>query len=85
MELCLGSMLDYCQKKIPHISDLDICKTMWETVRGLDYLHDNNIVHDRLFLENILLWRESPDCKPITKIGGYFPPCDSRQVNYFRD
>ena len=71
MDLCLGSMLDFCLSKLPLVQNLDIAMIMWETARGLEYLHNNKIVHGSLALEKILLWRKRPKSKPIVKVGGY--------------
>lgn len=57
MELCLGSMLDYYEKKLTNVSSLDIYKMMWEIALGLEYLHGNCIVHGSLVLDKILLWK----------------------------
>lgn len=75
MDLCLGSMLDYCRKKLNNVSGLDIYKMMWEITRGLEYLHENNIVHGSLVLDKILLWNEKMEgnSNTIVKIAlGFF-------------
>lgn len=86
MDLCLGSMLDYCQKKLPveQVLDLDLSLLMWDTARGLEFLHENGIIHGHLGLKKILLWRKRPKFKPIVKIGCYLPHSDTNKVIYCR-
>ena len=71
MELCLGSMMDFCLGRLPEIKELDIAMIMWGTTRGLEYLHNNKIVHGSLELEKVLLWRKRLKLEPIAKVGGY--------------
>lgn len=42
--------------------------TMWEILRGLEYLHDNDIVHGGLVLDKILLRNNKVDSNTIVKI-----------------
>lgn len=51
-------MHDYYEEKLTNVSGLDIYKMMWEIARGLEYLHENGIVHGSLVLDKILLWKE---------------------------
>jgi hypothetical protein len=79
MDLCLGSMLDFCNGNISLcFSDKEICGFMWDTVRGLEFLHDKGISHGRLELTKILLWKKRASSKPIVKLSGYVPSSDIR-------
>lgn len=83
MDLCVGSMSDYLQEKSPFNSmKLEMTKSMFETTRGLVYLHENKIIHGRLSLEKVLLWMESnkPNFEPVVKITGYVYPNDNDKV-----
>ena len=54
---------------------------MWETVRGLEYLHTQSIVHGQLNLKKILLFSFTRMGERFitAKIAGYFP-CNVRNV-----
>ena len=73
-------MMDFCLGRLIHVSDIEIGRIMTETARGLDFLHRNNIIHGRLRLDHILLWRKRPDLKPIVKLSGYYPSSHQEQV-----
>jgi hypothetical protein len=73
MDLCWASMLDFCLGRLLDVSDVEIGRMMAETAHGLHFLHQSNIVHGRLGLDQVLLWRKRPNLKPIAKISGYYP------------
>lgn len=83
MELCLGSMLEFLGEKMSGVttSEIEIDKIMWETVRGLEYLHTQSIVHGQLNLKKILLFSFTRMGERFitAKIAGYFP-CNVRNV-----
>jgi serine/threonine protein kinase len=74
MELCQGSMLDYCRKTFDesvasHVKATDV---MWQITCGLDYLHRQKIQHGNLKLENVLFWkRDSKSKRLVVKLAGY--------------
>lgn len=84
MDLCLGSMLDFCLNKLSKIGkeNLDIGKIMWGTLRGLEYLHENGIVHGCLTLEKILLCQLGRK-QTTAKLTGYAQCSKSREVNSY--
>uniref|UniRef100_A0A0N8E8L0 Putative Ankyrin n=1 Tax=Daphnia magna TaxID=35525 RepID=A0A0N8E8L0_9CRUS len=82
MELCHGSMLDYCRKNLDEnvtslIKGIDI---MWQITCGVDYLHRCQIDYGHLKLENVLFWkRNSKSKRVIVKITGYgYKGCPSQ-------
>lgn len=74
MDICQGSMLDYCQKTLDEnvgncIKAIDI---MWQMTCGLEYLHQHKIVHGDLVLKNVLFWKKSQNSKLIVvKLTGF--------------
>lgn len=68
MDLCIGSMLDYLQRKC--LIKLDISRAMFEIAYGLSYLHDQQLFHGCLTLSKILLCRDEgdPDFQSIVKL-----------------
>jgi hypothetical protein len=84
MDLCWASMLDFCLGRLMPTLDVsdtvEMGRIMSETARGLHFLHRNNIVHGRLGLDRILLWRKRPNVRPIAKISGYYPHHHHNQV-----
>jgi serine/threonine protein kinase len=84
MDLCWASMLDFCLGRLMPTLDVsdtvEMGRIMSETARGLHFLHRNNIVHGRLGLDRILLWRKRSNVKPIAKISGYYPHHHHNQV-----
>jgi serine/threonine protein kinase len=73
MELCQGSMLDYCRKTLDegvasHVKAIDV---MWQITCGLDFLHRQKIQHGNLKLENVLFWkRDSKSKRVVVKLAG---------------
>ena len=79
MDLCWASMTDFCLGRLV-VSHVEIDRLIGEAAHGLDFMHRNNIIHGRLGLGDILLWRKRPNLKPIVKISGYYPLIRSIKV-----
>ncbi|XP_059350588.1 uncharacterized protein LOC130693049 isoform X2 [Daphnia carinata] len=82
MELCQGSMLDYCRGNLDEnvtslIKGIDI---MWQITCGVEFLHRYQIDCGDLKLENVLFWKRNPKSKRIiVKISGYgYKDCPSQ-------
>jgi serine/threonine protein kinase len=74
MELCQGSMLDYCRKTLDEsvASYVKATEIMWQITCGLDYLHRLKIDHENLNLKNVLFWkRDSKSKRVFVKLTGY--------------
>lgn len=74
MDLCEGSMLDYCRKNLDEnvtlfVKGIDI---IWQITSGMDYLNRHKIHHGNLMLENVLFWKRNSSSKRIVvKLAGY--------------
>ncbi|EFX85599.1 hypothetical protein DAPPUDRAFT_237704 [Daphnia pulex] len=74
MDLCEGSMLDYCRKNLDDnvtlfVKGIDI---IWQITCGMDYLNRHKIHHGNLMLENVLFWKRNSSSKRIVvKLAGY--------------
>ena len=73
MQLCQGSMLNYCNKTLDegvtsHVKSTEI---MWQMTCGLDFLYQHKI--DWNFeLENVLFWkRNSQSSLVVVKLTGF--------------
>ena len=74
MELCQGSMLDYCNKTLDKDVALRIKATdiMWKIINAIDYLDGQKINHGDLKLENVLFWkRDSKSRRVLVKLTAY--------------
>ncbi|XP_057372229.1 uncharacterized protein LOC130693127 [Daphnia carinata] len=74
MELCLGSMLDYCRGTLdsavaPLVKGNDV---MWQITCAIDYLERQRIGHGDLKLENVLFKKiDSEPQRIVAKLSGY--------------
>ena len=74
MELCQGSMLDYCNKTLDKdvASRIKATDIMWKIIFAIDYLDGQKINHGNLKLENVLFWkRDSKSRRVLVKLTGY--------------
>jgi serine/threonine protein kinase len=74
MELCLGSMLDYCHETLDKdvASRIKATDIMWKIINAIDYLDDLKINHGDLKLENVLFWkRDSKSRWVLVKLTAY--------------
>lgn len=75
MDLCLGSMLDYCDKTLNEKIGNVVMKAndiMWQMTCGLEFLHRLKITHGDLRLEKVLFWKkDSKSRRVIVKLTDY--------------
>ena len=74
MELCQGSMLDYCKKTLDKdvASRIKATDIMWKIINAIDYLDGQKINHGDLKLENVLFWkRDSKSRRVLVKLTAY--------------
>ncbi len=69
MELCQGTLQDYLSGQVPE-TDLKPSDIMWQVSFGLDYLHQNSIVHGDLKAKKILLLKRE-GMEVMLKITGF--------------
>lgn len=55
------------------LETLSVSKFMKEIAEGLQYLHSRGVIHGRLTLDRILLWKKQPHFQPIVKLCGHVP------------
>jgi serine/threonine protein kinase len=74
MELCQGSMLDYCKKTLDKdvASRIKATDIMWKIIYAIDYLDGQEINHGNLKLKNVLFWRrDSKSRRVLVKLTAY--------------
>ncbi len=74
MELCQGSMLDYCHETLDKdvASRIKATDIMWKIIFAIDYLDGQKINHGDLKLENVLFWkRDSKSKRILVKLTAY--------------
>ena len=65
MELCLGTLADYFDRKLLDIR-LTAPNILWQILSGLEYLHQNNLVHGSLKSCSVLVDNKSEVTLKIT-------------------
>nr|CAH0107608.1 unnamed protein product [Daphnia galeata] len=74
IDLCQGSMLDYCRKTLDKniASYIKATDVMWQITCGLAYLQRHKIDQGRLKLKNVFFWKRNLKSKRVVvKLTGY--------------
>jgi serine/threonine protein kinase len=75
MQLCQGSLLDYCRGTLnesvaSHVKATDV---MWQIICGVDYLHCQKVDYGDLELKNVLFWKNDPKSRRVVvKLAGSY-------------